>query len=223
MQILRDPNPVLLCCSEDDLQSDERPEYAVPVFHEAGGPEDADKEVLDQLAADLGEDHPVIAHARAHSGTRFFVPKKAEGQDAMGALLLFPAVHWPDLKKEWGDWLHDRIEDEFEGLDFGFDDVMPFMKRNYSPDLWFVVLRGPKQGHIGYWSHDGDSEEDLLYADSLDAALDRASTELDEFDPDAGLRAFGGVNVYPGTYSPEAQAASVEYLHPIRYEPNQEG
>ncbi|MFK7883853.1 MAG: hypothetical protein AB8F26_06695 [Phycisphaerales bacterium] len=108
----------------------------------------------------------------------------------------------------------------FQKLQFGFDDVVPFMKRNYSSEYWFLVLQGAHAGSIGFWSDFRHDSEDWIYADSLDAAMDRMTTEFDRLESGIGLHVFSAGNLLSGRAARDNEHRRIKTLWAVRYSPD---
>lgn len=91
-------------------------------------------------------------------------------QAAAGALLLSPPGEWAELRKRMRDALsiwYTKPEDAFEGVPYGLDDVQPFAFPNFSPDMWYVVLRGPMAGRVFWWYYTGENEMSTAWAEDI--------------------------------------------------------
>ncbi len=210
---------MMLCAADDDLEN-RSILYRVPVSHVVDPPNlEQDGENLNALANEIGENHSIVVHMRAHSGTKLFLGPNAEDQDSFGPIFIPPACFWSDLRGQWKDWLGESIEEEFEGLSYTFMDCIPFAKKNYSPDLWFVITAGPMTGKIGFWNHEEAYEENHLYADTLDEMIEKISQLIDE--DEERLAAFD-VNFYRPSMSIDQVPDGTECLYPVRYESSRE-
>lgn len=109
----------------------------------------------------------------------------AEEQAALGGVYMIPPQEWQNFRSMWQEWFFDGPEVEFEEYPFEFEDTLGFAMRNFSPDIWFIVIRGEMAGHIYLWGHDGDGD---AWADDLTGWAERIHADLDE--------AFGGVISY---------------------------
>lgn len=114
--------------------------------------------------------------ARQESGVSDI--EHAPGQDLLGSIVLFPSHEWAAELDAMSDWFTDGADEIFNDLPYALEDIAPFAGVNYSPDRWYVVLRGPMTGAICWWTHDGDSEMDAPWASDLKAWADRIWAEL---------------------------------------------
>ncbi|MEK6703255.1 MAG: hypothetical protein AABZ53_13400 [Planctomycetota bacterium] len=135
-------------------------------------------------------------------------PETQEYQALAGAVLIYPPHEWSMLRDEMKDWFFDGVDQAFEGLPYGFDDILPFAGINFTPDRWYIVLRGEMAGSICWWTHDGDSEMSEPWAADLKAWGERVWEEL----PDV----LGGIIRYASTDSIDAAPEGSE-LYPIKY------
>lgn len=113
------------------------------------------------------------------------------GQAAWGSIIVWPPSEWKRLRSEFMDWQHQGIEQAFEGVPYCADDVLIFASINFSPDGWFIVRRGPMAGKIVFWTHDGDWQKDVAWAEDLRSWGERVRRELPEI--------FGGVIRFDST------------------------
>jgi hypothetical protein len=101
-----------------------------------------------------------------------------ELQASTGSILIFPPHEWDTIKEELKEWFFDGVEAGFKGLPYTFDDIVPFAGINFSPDCWFLVVRGSMAGKIFWWTHDGDSVMEEPWADDLAAWGQRVCREV---------------------------------------------
>lgn len=181
---LADPNPAFLCSDlRAERESDAR--YRVPVAHRvlshtfSEGPDaSAGMAAVRELQA-LLPDHQLWELVSDAQGIGLWVPRSRMAheraaaddpnvsQDSCGGLLVYPPHEWEGLREELAEWFGDPLDEVFAELPYTFDDVLPFAGLNYSPDRWFVVLRGEMAGKVCWWTHDGDSVMDQPWADDI--------------------------------------------------------
>lgn len=136
-------------------------------------------------------------------------PESLEYATLCGSLLVFPPAEWAHMRIEFSDWQYDGLEAAFEGLPYGFEDILLFAGPNFSPDRWFLVLRGPMAGNVCWWTHDGDSVMTEPWATDLKAWGDRIYAES----PDI----LGGVVRFGAEDSIDPAPEDAE-LFPVEYE-----
>ncbi len=129
-------------------------------------------------------------------------------QYACGSIYLAAINEWGPMRAELEDWFFDGPVAEFAECDFGWDDIVPFARRNWSPDQWFVIINGPQKGKIGFYGHDGEGLESPLF-DDLRALL----AWLREEPPEA----FGGVIRFTPDCAIETVPSGIAELYPESY------
>lgn len=105
---------------------------------------------------------------------------RSEEQMLAGTLVVFPPHEWNAVKADMLDWFFDGIEAGFAGLPYTAEDILPFAGVNFSPDRWFLVLRGPMAGNVCWWTHDGDSVMNTPWANDIHSWAARFWDELPE-------------------------------------------
>lgn len=176
------PSPCFLCSNLTDRKSTRR--YRVPLGHIQF---DALLQDLNPTAAaaaiDALPDIPSAQQLRALTqdrlGLGIWAPQSLltiadpsglsdlELQARAGSVIIFPPAEWAHLRTEFADWQDDGVEAAFEGLPYSFDDILLFAGPNYSPNRWFLVLRGPMAGNVCWWTHDGDSVMNKFWATDI--------------------------------------------------------
>lgn len=215
LPILRDRHARLWCSGLPDDGGGA--DYGVPVTNELGRPPSKSaRELLTSQVGDLAEDDPFVRFYSAHNGARLMVrPEPYEHeQDKLGSMLLTTIEEFSEVREEletWVfDWIDDGQEDPFVPWGYTWEDVLPFGCPNYSPDRWYIVIRGEHAGRYGLWEHDGVSIEGARYS-SLTELLTGWAEDLSI--------AFGGICRFePGAADPPAPQRYRE-LFPIRYSP----
>ncbi len=223
---LGDPSPCFLC--ENLTDSASKSLYRVPVRHIRTPSVTADANLAEGRAAlaalpeieSTGQLRAIVSDGHGHG---LWVPQRlldAPGsiepgtsaeQAAAGSLLIFPPAEWGHLRDEFADWQFDGVEAAFEGLPYTFEDIVLFAGVNFSPDRWFLVLRGPMAGNVCWWTHDGDSVMHEPWALDIRAWADRIFADKPE-------DTFGGVIRFAAADSIDPAPDDAE-LYPIRYLP----
>lgn len=221
---LLDPSPCFVC--EDVAHRESTARYRVPVcyrlipnFYYELPDVAAGARALAALP-DLPSTHQLRALLQHHIGIGLWVSKWFEHapaeisleihdlQASFGSLLIFPPAEWPHIRHEFADWQSDGMEATFGGLPYGFDDIVPFAGPNFSPDRWFLILRGPMAGNVCLWTHEGEGVMDHPWAADIKAWADRLFSET----PDV----LGGVNQFSARDSID-QAPDDAELFPLEY------
>ncbi|MDP1661423.1 MAG: hypothetical protein Q8L55_05865 [Phycisphaerales bacterium] len=175
------------------------------------------KAILDRLP-----DSPTVRQLRAlfndSDGIGLFAPARIGPDDAeegsisaqwsYGSILLLPTAEWEAKKAEFVDWQFEGVEAAFADLPYGLDDILCFAAINFSPDMWYIVLRGPMAGAVCWWTHDGDSVMHEPWATDLRAWGERIWREVPEV--------FGGV-IRPTPDSCIDPVGAEGDLYPERY------
>lgn len=196
---LLDPSPCFVCRELQDRSALAR--YRVPVVHRklsnvfvdvqddhvarraiAGLPAHPSVEQLVSLVDD-GLGIGLWASPRLVAADEVGELDVMEIQAALGSLLIFPPAEWEYVRSDMGEWLFDEngepaVDKYFEHLPYTLDDILPFAGMNFSPDRWYLVLRGSMAGNVCWWTHDGDSVMDRPWAADLKAWASRVWTEL---------------------------------------------
>lgn len=220
---LRDPAPCFLC---DNLRAERlKVRYRVPLINRpvqavyADAPDArAATQALSTLP-DISSTRQLRALLQNNVGFGLWAPKQAGGvidrpasehdlQLELGSLLIFPPNEWEYLRSEFAGWQFDGIDAAFDGLPYSFDDVIPFAGLNFSPDRWLLVLRGPMEGNVCWWTHDDESELDAPWALDVKAWADRIFAEA------PGV--LGGVVRFSARHSLESAPEDAE-LFPRKY------
>lgn len=209
----------ILYCVAGDEPALRETLYRVPAEHIAEPPNpELDGEAIRQLANLVGDNHPVVMQAKAHSGTRLFVGPNQSDYSDLGPALLLAAHMWQSEKEDWKSWIERVGRDEFEDCPHGFEDCVPFAKLNYTADLWYVITAGPHLGEIGYWSLDPPFEgKHQIYADSLDSMIERICTESD-YDGENGIPICFTLSDYSPASSLDEVPDGTECLYAVRCE-----
>lgn len=154
----------------------------VPLQHRelAGEP----TEVLSLLDTVPGADQFCETFANGR-GYALFLPQtggfafgpEADAQAELGAIVVLPPELWSEHTSMLADWQY-----ETPGLiveqNVAVSDVCVFAQVNYSPDCWYVVLRGPQAGKIWWWEHDtADGLMQEPFARSLQGWAERLSED----------------------------------------------
>lgn len=170
---LADPRPGLLC---EDLDTGEKG-LRVPLVHRSLGPVTDESRALLATLPDIPSVNQLRALLSTSDGIGLFAPALIEpgeeglgdlsAQWARGSILLLPPTEWKEKKAEVLDWQFDGVDVVFKELPYGPDDILCFSAVNFSPDAWFMVLRGPMAGAVCWWTHDGDSVMDKPWAADL--------------------------------------------------------
>lgn len=194
-------SPHFLCRNLNDGESAGR--YRVPVVHRPltnfmlSEPDSSAGGLAMDALPDLPSTRQLRALLQQHAGLGLWVSEQLAAQIEMlepgtiayqasaGSLLVYPPAEWESLREDFADWQFDGVDAAFEGLPYGFDDILPFAGPNFSPDRWFLVLRGSMAGRVFWWSHDGDSQMSEPWADDIKAWGHRICAEVPEI--------FGGV------------------------------
>ncbi|MEL6740522.1 MAG: hypothetical protein AAFP26_07705 [Planctomycetota bacterium] len=214
LPLFRDPAPELVC-SQIKSSTDG---WRVPVRHLLGEPPSEEaRSVASSVLRNLSPSHDLRQFYEHHDHAKLFVggPPHPEGpgqeQYEYGAIYFASPAEWLEIRKEWEDWFFDGAEAEFEDSALVWPHVMPFARRNWSPDLWYIVVDGPEAGRIGSWDHDCDGLVDPRF-DSLSEFLEWLSLNIED--------AFGGVNRYSCEAAREqiAAVAADDTLFPLGYE-----
>ena len=227
---LAGPNPAFLCSNlRGERGSDAR--YGVPVRHRvlshtfSEGPDtSAGMAAVRELQASL-PGHQLSELVSDAQGIGLWVPRSrlvdetsndpdlSNSQDSCGGLLVYPPHEWEGLREEMADWFGDYVDETFAELPYTFEDVLPFAGLNYSPDRWFVVLRGEMAGKVCWWTHDGDSVMDQPWADDIRSWAMRVWKEcpgvfggIMRFGPDDTIDPCpSDAELYPEAYSPNSE------------------
>lgn len=101
-----------------------------------------------------------------------------ERQAIAGAVRVLSPHDWEAYKAELRQWFGTDVESEFAGLPYRFEDILVVATLNFSPDRWFIVLRGEMAGAVCWWTHDGDSTMHEPWASDLRAWGTRLWAEL---------------------------------------------
>jgi len=216
-----DPNPCFLC---SDLNSNaEEAKYRVPLcFRSLGAPEGAESDAQELAIVEGLPDIESVVQLRMlvedGCGIGIWVPKLAYdieqrtggqlSQETMGAITVFPAGDWPALKSEFKEWCFEGVEHEFSGLPYSFEDVLPFARINYSPDIWFLILNGEMAGKVCFWGHEGDCVMEEPWAGDIKSWSERIFA--------TGPEALGGMAQYSAQDSIDLTPDDA-VLCPIRY------
>lgn len=182
-----DPNPCFLC---SDLNTDvENAKYRVPLCYRNLGTEaglDSQDLAIIEALPDIEGVRQLRMLVEDSCGIGIWVPLLAYdlerktgaqlSQETMGAITVFPPCDWQALKSELTDWCFEGVEQEFENLPYSFEDVLPFARINYSPDLWFLILKGEMAGKVCFWGHEGDCVMEEPWADDIRAWSERIFT-----------------------------------------------
>lgn len=226
---LADPNPAFLCRNLRVRGSDAR--YRVPVTHRVlthtftTGPDVAAGLAAVRELRALLPGHELCDLVSDAKGLGLWVPRNRLGteasiaedasasQDAWGAVLVVPPHEWAQLRDGMADWFGDDADEIFAELPYTFEDVLPFAGLNFSPDRWFVVLRGEMAGKVCWWTHDGDSVMDQPWADDIQSWAMRVWKECPEVF--GGIMRFGpddtvdpcpsDAELYPESYLPSGE------------------
>jgi hypothetical protein len=210
---IADPAPGFLCQNLNDRSSSVR--YRVPVAHTRIDCGNTDTAEFDQLPA-LPSVHQLRTLVGDGTGLGLFVsrqgsdcggPETAE-QAKMGSVLIFPPTEWPRLKSEFAEWQFEGVDAAFAGVPYSFDDILVFAQINFTPDCWYLVLRGPMAGNVCWWMHDPDSDTDSPWAIDVHDWGRRLWKEL----PDV----FGGIIRFNAAASIDHPPADAQ-LYPERY------
>jgi hypothetical protein len=180
---LAHPSPCLICRNALDWDG---PRYRVPVGNsplesfEQRPDAAAGQAALDALP-ELVSTVQLRAVVTAGAGMGLWIPRRLlemtdqwrirdrDKELRAGSILIYPPAEWARLRFEMGQWQFTGIEDAFDGLEYTFDDILPFAGPSCSPDLWYLVLRGPMAGNVCWWSHDGGSEMKTPWAEDVRA------------------------------------------------------
>ena len=153
-----DTDPVLLC--QPNGKDDCPTRFRIPTRHLLGAP--AADSALTKLDKLLGgaPGHMIFREFYSkHNGMGMF--SVGNEDDECGIFVLPPIEEWDEVRELMFEWFYDGLEKQFEDNSFGPNDIIPFAQRNYSPDTWYVVTKGPLAGKILYWEH----EELYLFED----------------------------------------------------------
>lgn len=182
-------------------------EYAVPVrtILESGAGTEELKTLRELLGNMPGASSWEQLYAK-HNGIGLFSPF----DQVDPAIILLPIGCWLEEKEEMFEWFFEGVDEAFEGLPYGPDDVIPIAALSYSPDRWFLVTSGPNTGMIHFWGHDDSPMEETPFAESLEAFVARLT---DEDAPEH----FGGVVRFKAAHASEPRPASGAELYPVRY------
>ncbi|HYD01600.1 MAG TPA: hypothetical protein VEB22_10275 [Phycisphaerales bacterium] len=219
LPFLADPRPGLLCL--DMLTG--RTGLRVPLVHRRLGPPSTESaELLASLPPSPTVDQLRVALGAA-DGIGLFAPALIEPGEAEegsvsnqwshGSIILLPPTAWEQQKAEFADWQFDGLDEAFDGLPYGPDDILCFSALNFSPDMWYTVLRGPMAGAVCWWTHDGASVMNEPWAADLKAWGARIIADVTE--------AFGGV-IRPTPMSCIDGGEDELDLYPERYVPDLE-
>lgn len=224
IRALTDPSPGFLCSNLSEEHGTAR--FRVPVAH---GPlaafaleQDAaaGKEALAELP-DLESTRQLRALVSASHGLALWVPKRLlstkgrknedDEQAAAGSVVVYPPAEWAMQRDEFDEWQADADDETFDDLPYTPDDMLFFAGVNYTPNRWFLVLRGPMAGNVCWWTHDGDSVLDEPWARDIRAWGDRIfATPPEEL--------FGGTIRFSAKDSIDPAPAGAE-LYPLEYQP----
>jgi hypothetical protein len=130
-------------------------------------------------------------------------------QQALGSLLVCPPRGWSKFKEEFVDWQHEGVESTVRGLPYTLNDMLFFAKFNFSPDMWFTVVRGPMTGKVFWWTHDGDSMMIEPWANDIQGWGDRVCREVPGLF--SGVIRFGGDDCIEDA-SPDAVLVPERYV-----------
>lgn len=221
---LSDPAPCLVC--EDLTHRESKARYRVPLRHRVlteccckANVEEARR--LIAALPDLASVRQLKALLRGEQGLGLWVSAWVDDrrgsferetelwQAGWGSIVVYPPHEWPCLMKTWEDWFFQGVEKEFADVPYSFADVLPFAGPNFSPDRWFLVLRGPMAGKVFWWTHDGDWVMDTPWAEDIRGWADRIWQET----PDV----FGGVIRFRAEESIDHPPEDAE-LYPLHYD-----
>ncbi|MEM7755443.1 MAG: hypothetical protein AAF297_07380, partial [Planctomycetota bacterium] len=136
----------------------------------------------------------------------------ATGQAAYGCLWWAPPSEWAAVRERTEAWYEEQEDHEgiFGDRQYGPDDIVPLICRNFSPDCWFVVLRGPLKGRLCHFCHDEWDDGADGVADSFESFFSWVIEDIE--------RSFGGVNTFAPADTADTIPTGTEELYPIAYE-----
>ncbi len=190
------PAPAFLC---ENLRTADSPiRYRVPLCHrtlktvmtdrfdksagkqafEAIASNHAASQLCSLVADGLG--HGLLVSQKLYKHRLWLRSGTQAAQAVLGSVIVFPPHEWEAVKTEMLDWFFDGVEEGCKGLPYTAKYIIPFAGVNFSPDRWYLVLRGPMAGNVCWWTHDGDSVMSEPWAVDLKAWGKRLWDELPE-------------------------------------------
>lgn len=181
---LNDPNPMMLCCELSDRATPKKL-YRVPIEHRQLGKTTLLSKFLlwtlpnspsfNQLRCALRSGRLGLFAARSNPlGQGNALARQA----AWGAIILFSPTEWRAEKCDLAKWQVKGLDTTFENLPYRFKDIRVFARLNFSPDCWFIVLRGAMAGKVFWWTHDGDSQLKEPWAEDIRGWGERVWREI---------------------------------------------
>jgi hypothetical protein len=206
---------VLVCKNLSNRTS--KAEYAVPVNHRRLGAAGGVDESLMAGLPDLRAVRQLVEVLRETGGVTLFAPTAWEAAGGspfeiatVGSVIVLPPEAWEEVRADFLGW-QKGMEEAWKGVPYGPEDVLVFAKVNYSPDGWFIVLRGEMAGKVVRWSHDNWPDMSVPWAEDLRGWAERLWAETPEI--------FGGVIRFDeSAAAAETPAPEDAELFPVRLE-----